>query len=84
MKEVGRNDPCPCGSGKKFKKCCGLKTPMQRRTFTQMNPASVKTSLSHITGMVSQTLRENQPKEEPKPLDEKVNPTSPKKEDLDQ
>jgi preprotein translocase subunit SecA len=21
--EVGRNDPCPCGSGKKFKKCCG-------------------------------------------------------------
>jgi uncharacterized protein YecA (UPF0149 family) len=20
----GRNDPCPCGSGKKFKKCCGL------------------------------------------------------------
>jgi len=22
MKKVGRNDPCPCGSGKKFKKCC--------------------------------------------------------------
>ncbi|MFH0929817.1 MAG: preprotein translocase subunit SecA [Candidatus Moraniibacteriota bacterium] len=22
-KEVGRNDPCPCGSGKKYKKCCG-------------------------------------------------------------
>ena len=22
--KVGRNDPCPCGSGKKFKKCCGL------------------------------------------------------------
>ena len=20
--DVGRNDPCPCGSGKKFKKCC--------------------------------------------------------------
>jgi uncharacterized protein len=20
--KVGRNDPCPCGSGKKFKKCC--------------------------------------------------------------
>ncbi|MBQ5770545.1 MAG: SEC-C domain-containing protein, partial [Clostridia bacterium] len=19
----GRNDPCPCGSGKKFKECCG-------------------------------------------------------------
>lgn len=22
-KTVGRNDPCPCGSGKKYKKCCG-------------------------------------------------------------
>jgi preprotein translocase subunit SecA len=22
-KKVGRNDPCPCGSGKKYKKCCG-------------------------------------------------------------
>jgi len=21
----GRNDPCPCGSGKKYKKCCGAK-----------------------------------------------------------
>ena len=23
--KVGRNDPCPCGSGKKYKKCCMLK-----------------------------------------------------------
>ena len=23
LPKVGRNDPCPCGSGKKFKKCCG-------------------------------------------------------------
>ncbi|MCX7905265.1 MAG: SEC-C metal-binding domain-containing protein, partial [Elusimicrobiales bacterium] len=23
FKKVGRNDPCPCGSGKKYKKCCG-------------------------------------------------------------
>ena len=22
--KIGRNDPCPCGSGKKYKKCCGL------------------------------------------------------------
>ncbi|HSV29430.1 MAG TPA: YchJ family metal-binding protein, partial [Candidatus Omnitrophota bacterium] len=21
--KVGRNDPCPCGSGQKYKKCCG-------------------------------------------------------------
>ncbi len=24
-KKIGRNDPCPCGSGKKYKKCCGAK-----------------------------------------------------------
>ncbi|MFI5334790.1 MAG: SEC-C metal-binding domain-containing protein, partial [Chlamydiales bacterium] len=26
MDKVGRNDPCPCGSGKKYKKCCEEKT----------------------------------------------------------
>ena len=24
-KKIGRNDPCPCGSGKKYKKCCGAR-----------------------------------------------------------
>ena len=23
VNKIGRNDPCPCGSGKKYKKCCG-------------------------------------------------------------
>jgi uncharacterized protein len=27
--KVGRNDPCPCGSGKKFKKCCGTGSDLQ-------------------------------------------------------
>lgn len=26
--KVGRNEPCPCGSGKKFKKCCGAPTAL--------------------------------------------------------
>jgi preprotein translocase subunit SecA len=25
LDKLGRNDPCPCGSGKKYKKCCGGK-----------------------------------------------------------
>jgi len=25
--EVGRNSPCPCGSGKKYKRCCGVDAP---------------------------------------------------------
>jgi len=28
-KKVARNDPCPCGSGKKYKKCCGLTPPLR-------------------------------------------------------
>jgi len=30
MPEVGRNDPCPCGSGKKYKKCCLLRQESER------------------------------------------------------
>ena len=25
VEKIGRNDPCPCGSGKKYKKCCGAR-----------------------------------------------------------
>ena len=25
-RKIGRNEPCPCGSGKKYKKCCGRNT----------------------------------------------------------
>ncbi|WMJ16409.1 SEC-C metal-binding domain-containing protein [Geobacillus proteiniphilus] len=39
---IGRNDPCPCGSGKKYKKCCmnkqqkhEIKRVRQRRFFDQ-------------------------------------------------
>ena len=30
---VGRNEPCPCGSGKKFKHCCFSMEPMDGSTF---------------------------------------------------
>ncbi len=26
----GRNEPCPCGSGRKYKKCCGTNAPASR------------------------------------------------------
>ncbi len=31
-KKIGRNDPCPCGSGLKYKKCC-LKTGQYEETY---------------------------------------------------
>jgi preprotein translocase subunit SecA len=33
--KVGRNDPCPCGSGKKWKKCGELNTPEHQRLLAQ-------------------------------------------------
>jgi hypothetical protein len=30
MQNTGRNDACPCGSGKKYKKCCALKVQKSR------------------------------------------------------
>ena len=32
MDKIGRNDPCPCGSGKKYKKCCLGKLPLEKIT----------------------------------------------------
>jgi len=31
-KKPGRNDPCPCGSGKKFKNCCFLSSQSRSQT----------------------------------------------------
>ena len=46
MSKINRNDPCPCGSGKKYKKCCGLKE-LQAKKPRLSNPISV---LSQISG----------------------------------
>lgn len=37
MQRVGRNEPCPCGSGKKFKRCC-TGNPFPRYQESRMNP----------------------------------------------
>jgi preprotein translocase subunit SecA len=36
MAKPGRNEPCPCGSGKKFKNCHESKTPQTRRSRVLM------------------------------------------------
>lgn len=35
MSQAGRNDPCPCGSGKKYKKCCFIKSSAPRNVLIQ-------------------------------------------------
>jgi hypothetical protein len=32
--KVGRNDPCPCGSGLKYKKCCGRRLLVSKNSIT--------------------------------------------------
>ena len=52
MAKIGRNDPCSCGSGKKYKKCCEKKSSIQRHTFVNLNTQVTKKSMDKITGRV--------------------------------
>jgi len=47
VKEVGRNDPCPCGSGKKFKRCCRGKTDASL-AFTREERQAALDALFHF------------------------------------
>lgn len=53
MKKLGRNDPCHCGSGKKFKKCCESKMIGGRFLATKLSPASAPqvASAPKLTGL---------------------------------
>jgi len=37
--DIGRNDPCPCGSGKKFKNCCYDKAKKKKWLSQTTNPS---------------------------------------------
>lgn len=51
MKKVGRNDPCPCGSGKKYKKCCLRKEEEERRAqvFGKQADNSSERESAHVS-----------------------------------
>jgi len=40
-KSVSRNDPCPCGSGKKYKQCCLGKPPAEERRRRAVLPVAL-------------------------------------------
>ncbi len=81
MKKVGRNDPCPCGSGKKFKKCCEAKMLGGRFMATKIEtPEALSQKTANLTGFfqskvahiakVSDATRSLKPKPET-PFEEK-------------
>ena len=43
---AGRNDPCPCGSGRKFKRCCGAAPPRQSTTNRRTSALSPISAVS--------------------------------------
>ena len=73
MKKTGRNDPCPCGSGKKFKKCCESKmlggrfmaAKVDAESAPQIRKTVNLTSLFHAR--LSETPKKPMPPAEEKP-----------------
>jgi hypothetical protein len=56
MEKVGRNDPCPCGSGQKFKKCCEAKAQKRSIGSAQILSGAHKMSSffqRHVTPMTT-------------------------------
>jgi len=61
LKNIGRNDPCPCGSGKKYKKCCQGKVipfPVMTQEPDESKPLvyQIKVSIMHIKPLVWRRL----------------------------
>ena len=52
-KKTGRNEPCPCGSGKKFKKCCERKMIGKKYMATKIE---TKSSPGSITGLFKNSV----------------------------
>src|ERR1035437_8030916 len=50
MKKIGRNDPCPCGSGKRYKQCCGSFGEVQAASTHAVDtpiPKAIRAALEH-------------------------------------
>lgn len=58
MKQPGRNDPCPCGSGRKYKHCC-LESVEAAPRFTQADRGSSFAKLERFTELVAAEERDD-------------------------
>lgn len=58
--KIGRNDPCPCGSGKKYKKCCHHQKFDYEISKNNVPPVKISEAILKI----SEPLRRNFPKRE--------------------
>lgn len=66
MQKVGRNDPCPCGSGKKFKKCCESKMIGKKFMATKIDTSTLPGRVSkafNVSSVFNPSQRQEAPKE---------------------
>jgi tetratricopeptide (TPR) repeat protein len=54
MAKIGRNDPCPCGSGNKYKKCCMASDEAAARAARPTQPAAVPESRPSLASYVQE------------------------------
>ncbi len=60
MSKVGRNEPCPCGSGIKFKRCCLRKEQEQPASRTQVQQARI--SLQQVISQIQEAAAQGEQK----------------------
>jgi hypothetical protein len=73
--KVGRNDPCPCGSGKKYKYCCLRKDQRQRRqrvSSSRRRPDPQLDDLRRQVDQISRQLEQHLPDDETQELREQI------------
>ena len=76
MEKTGRNDPCPCGSGKKFKKCCEALTPRKRQIKAELIDAQSAPQI-HKTIALSSLFQTHLSATPKKPLPPELSPVEP-------
>lgn len=58
MAMIARNAPCPCGSGKKYKKCCLSKSESGARKEVAVESVAVETDLDTLSNRANDLIRQ--------------------------
>jgi len=59
MAKIGRNAPCPCGSGRKYKKCCLLNRGGKPKSVPPIKYRAVYTELDQLSNSVVELIKQN-------------------------
>jgi hypothetical protein len=56
MSKIGRNDPCPCGSGEKYKRCCQEKDEAAQRLARETSNAELRSDVEARQAAIAEQL----------------------------